>query len=164
MKLQEIMFKHQWHALFDHMSYLVIYLLCNALCFSSLCIFLCLPWDACIDKLNMIPWQFILLFWSCACYELPMYVAEKCHGSVPYEIPMRFTQCAVCSLGCSFLSSPGSRRVCFSLWCLHWKTLRHKFVLFSCLEGKDFFFHRMLRNTYFPLRVGKNSCYVSNKW
>lgn len=76
-KLQKIMCKLQWHALFDNMSYLVTYSHCSALLRSCRQIFPCLPWDACIDNLNMLLRQFILLFWSCTGYELPMYIAGK---------------------------------------------------------------------------------------
>lgn len=76
------------------------YLFCNPHSFSSPCIIFCLPREVCIDNPNMILRQFILLFWSRTCYELPMYVCcGKCHRSLRYEIT---TQFPVFSLSCFF--------------------------------------------------------------
>lgn len=86
---------------------------------------------------------------------------RKCHRSVLYEITMQFT---VCSFSSSFLSLSGLGCACFSLWCSHWKTLRHKFVLFFVLSKERRFFTECSRILFF-FSVGRNnSCYVSNKW
>lgn len=144
------------------MSYLVTYFLCNAFPF-SLSLIPPLPplgsvyWQPQYDSPTIYFIVLILhLLW------ITHVCCRKCHRSVLYEITMRFT---VCSLSCSSLLLPGSHCVCFSLWCLYWKPLRHKFVLFLCLERMEGF-HRMLQNAYFhPLYVGRNnSCCVSNKW
>lgn len=137
MKLQKIMFKHQWHALFDNMSHLVTYLLYNTLFFLSL--YLPLPSPG-TPALTTSMWFSDNLFY---CFDLALAMNYPC------MLPKMSRECAVwnnnavhtlCSLSCSLLSSPSSRCVCLSLWCRHWKTLRHKFVLFLCLEGTGAFF------------------------
>lgn len=128
------MCKHQQQALFDNVSYLVTYSI-TLLFSSSICVFLCLPWDAFIDNLNMIFRQFIFLFWSCTW--IIQVCCRQCHRSVLYEITMQFTvrSLSISSLRCLTLVVT----VSLSLWCQRWKTLRHKFVLFLSLERTEVF-------------------------
>ncbi len=163
-----MLFKHQWHALFDNRSYLATYLL-----LFFLPLYLPLPprgphyWQPQHDSSTV---YFIVLI-------SPLAMNYPCMLWKMSQECAVWNNNAVHSVQCAFLLSPGSCFVCCIFCRLHWKTLRHEFVLFLCLGGMLFccfvffvlfffviFVVFLWECCFFPLCVERNNRrYVSNK-
>lgn len=129
-----------------------------------------LPWEACIDNLNKIGTQFLLLFWSHACYGLPVFRSVECHRSLLYKITIQL------HVQTELHPTPPNSLPPFSLSLVAWlvlssavfdasaeKTQRHEFVLFfppSVLGKVDVLF----LSQYSFLIFCSDLPYMSSKW
>lgn len=152
-----------------HLDTCLSFLVCWLLFLSSLRIISRLPREACIDNLNKVHVQFLLLFWSCNLLWITHVCCGGCHRSLPYKITI---QLPVFARNWSFFSrslSPLSLALVVSSASFDACVGKHQdmnlFGFFILRKDDVFFFvHTLLRILYLfsvpGWRKKKYSCYT----